>query len=339
MAEDPDPDDEEWPYTTNIDHPNHNADDPIAFPKTADQWDEDDLKTAQIEPSDVPDDHWVDSNGKPFAPDTGMKKPKDGRCNALCTNYEERYGERRYCGKLPIEHFTNDVDHGYCPTHEERVTTFSAEEMLQHGASSKTRDHTYRGLDAWDKLLVHGLHESLMAESTYEFAPEHEPKEFDFGDATITPQRGHIDGDIHRFQVAHATERMDRELALWAAAVDGVKMMNVNAEIAEDAMSVTSVEKAQLTSPTDADPSQTFKTIETEKEHPLNLAYSRLTRDRKELLQYGGVEIDGTTSDDTSIVEGMEALTVVNADTNKETPAKDIAREAESKQGVDLEVE
>jgi len=324
-------------YPTNTDHPDHNPADPNAYPKPPEQWVAGDLADSITE-SDVEADRWVDSNGHVYDPETGSRSPQGGRCNAVVTNYAERYGERRYCGQLPKSKFDDDVDHEFCTHHEDRAAArTSAEEMLQHGAASKSRDHTYRGLEPWDKLLVHGLHESLLGESTKEFAPAHEVKEFDFSDAAVKPARGHVEGDIYRFTVAHATEQIDREMALWAAAVDGVKMLNVNAEIAEDAMSVETVEQAQLTSPTDSDPTQEFRTIEGMEEHPLNLAYSRLARDRKELLQYGGVPVDGATSDDSAVVEGLDALTVVQADTARDAPMQEMARDAQSDSSSDAD--
>jgi hypothetical protein len=322
---------------TNTDHPEHNPRDHATYPRLPNQWYVADLADS-VDAGDIDTDRWVDSNGYPYNPEAGSRSPQDGRCNAVLTNYAERYGERRYCGALPMAEIGADVDHGRCNNHAAQAQdATTAEEMLQHGAASKSRDHTYRGLDPWDKLLVHGVHESLLGDSTFDFAPAHELKEFDFTNADIEPRSGHVDGSVYRFSVAHATQHIDRAMALWAAAVDGVKMMNVNAEIAEDAMSVESVEQAQLTSPTEADPTQEFRTIETLKEHPLNLAYSRLARDRKELLQYGGVVVDGATSDDSAVVEGLDALTVVQADSGGDSPMQQMAREANDDPSSDTE--
>jgi hypothetical protein len=68
------------------------------------------------------------------------------------------------------------------------------------------------------------------------------------------------------------------------------------AQITEDELICTSAEHANLTAPTE-DGQQEYKVIEEESEHHLNVAYSRLVRDRKDLLSYGGV-VTGTEADE-----------------------------------------
>jgi len=187
-----------------------------------------------------------------------------------------------------------------------------AKEMLQHGAYTKTREHLYDKCDVWNKVLMHGLFESLLAESVHEFSTEFEEREFDFSDEDDVPPQAN-DDDILLLEVPHATEKLDKAKALWCAAVDTVKAINVNAKIAEDMMEVESTEHAQLTSPTEEDPSQTFKTLTEKKEHHLNLAYSRLIRDKKELLSYGGV-VTGTEADEESNSKIIEEFTTVEAE-------------------------
>jgi len=233
-----------------------------------------------------------------------------------------------------VSKFTDDVNHDYCQTHEDRANLDAkAEELLQTGMAAKSRDHVYRKLPDWQRLYVYGLYEGLMGQSEFVFAPEYEPKEFDFSDAPFSPQIKSQEGPRYLIQVPHATENLDREIALWAASVDGTKLELVNAEIAADEMSVETVEQAQLTSPTEENPTQEFRTIETLKEHPLNMAYSRLIKDRKKLLQYGGIAVEGEVSNDGSIVSDLDSLTVVQADTNDETPIADKAKTA----GLDVD--
>lgn len=322
---------------TNTANPHHSPTNKGEFPKTADEWKPGDLADG-ISPSDVSEGEWVDSRGYPYNPETGSKSPQGGRCNAPVDNYEERYGERRYCGQLPVSHFKNDVDHDYCRKHKGRANIdVRAEELLQHGMSARTRDHVYRKLPDWQRLYIYGLHETLMAFSVHEYSPEYELKEFDFGDAPFSPNVEGQDGPVYKIHVPHATENLDREVALWAASVDGVKLELANAQIAVDEMSVEKTEHAQLTAPPsehDNSP-QEWRTIETLVEHPLNTAYSRLVKDRKELLKYGGIAVEGELSNDDTAVRSLESLTVVQADTQDETPTADKARDAGLEVGVE----
>jgi len=315
-------------FPTNTANPNHNPSDPNLTPYTPSQWKEGHIAD-DIETTAVDSDKWVDAAGRPFDPTAGSTTPTDGRCNAVLLRYEERYGEYRYCGQLPKSKFTDDVDHDYCQTHEDRGSLDAqAEETLQTGMAAKSRDHVYRKLPDWQRLYVYGLYEGLMGQSAFEFAPAYEPKEFDFTDCPFSPRIDGQSGPQYLIQVPHATENLDREIALWAAAVDGTKLELVNAEIAADEMSVETVEQAQLTSPTENDPTQEFRTIETLKEHPMNMAYSRLIKDRTKLLQYGGIAVDGEISNDDGVVSQLDSLTVVQADTAEETPIADKAQTA-----------
>jgi len=315
-------------YPTNDANPNHTPNDPNLPPYTADQWKDGHLSD-KVDPSSVDSDKWVDSAGMPYDPTAGSSTTTDGRCNAVLTRYEERYGEYRYCGQLPASKFDDSVDHDYCQTHESRASLdINAEETLQTGMAAKSRDHVYRKLPDWQRLYIYGLYEGLMGQSEHEFAPEYAPKEFNFEDAPFAPSIDGQEGPRYLINVPHATENLDREVALWAAAVDGTKLELANADIAEKEMAVETVDQAQLTSPTEQDPTQEFRTIETLKEHPLNTAYSRLIKDRKKLLQYGGIRVDGETSDDSSVVSGVDSITMVQADTQDETPLADKADRA-----------
>jgi len=314
-------------FPTNTANPNHNPTDPNLAPYTSEQWKDGHLAD-DIDPSAVSSDKWVDSAGRPFDPTAGSTTPTDGRCNAVLRRYEERCGEYRYCGQLPKSTFT-ECEHDYCDTHEDRASLdIKAEETLQTGMAAKSRDHVYRKLPDWQRLYIYGLFEGLMGESEYEYAPEYAPKEFDFSDCPFSPEISGQDGPRYLINVPHATESLDREVALWAAAVDGTKLELVNAEIAADEMSVETTDHAQLTSPTENDPTQEWKTLKTLKEHPLNMAYSRLIKDRKKLLQYGGIRVDGDISDDGTVVEELDSLTMVQADTSDDTPLADKAANA-----------
>jgi len=258
-------------------------------------------------------DQWGDYN-----PTAGSDTPVEGRCNALLSHWRTRYGEKRYCTQYPQEHWMpsdheRDAEDYFCQLHSGRTNIIMrAKELFQHGMYAQSREHVYDKLEPWDKLLCHALHESLLSDSTFEFAPEFEERTFDFTDAETVPSQA--DGsDTLVVEVPHATEYIDRAHILWCAAVDTMKMLKANAKIAGSDMEVTSTEHAQLTSPTEDDPSQVYRTIEETKEHHLNLAYSRLVKDRKELLSYGGV-VTGTEADEEESSLVVENFTTVEAD-------------------------
>jgi hypothetical protein len=265
----------------------------------------------------LPDGRCRDEYGE-YNPLAGSPEPVDGRCNALLDHWRSRYGEKRYCTQYPQTHFQRDdwdapLEAHFCNHHSKRANVrMRAKEALQHGLFTKTREHLYDKLEPMDKLLCHALHESLLAESTFEFAEEFEEREFDFSESNSVPEFTDADGTV-TIKIPRATEHIDRSQILWCAAVDSMKMMKANAKIAADEMEVESTEHAQLTSPTDDNPSQHYKTIVEKNEHHLNLAYSRLVKDRKELLSYGGV-VTGTEADeeDSSLV--LEDFTTIEAD-------------------------
>jgi hypothetical protein len=237
----------------------------------------------------------TDSRGNQYNPFAGNRTPRDGqyRCNAPLTNYEQRYGEVRYCAQA-----YQDADEEYCHVHRGRENVgMKAKELLQHGLSAKTRDHFYNKLDDAEQLLVHGIHEDLLDESTFEFAVEYEQREFSLDDLDVPLTDVHEligpDTDTIAVDVPYATEHIKRSFALLAAATDTVKEIRVQPELLAAGMAVDTASHAEHVD-------GQWSTYEEVAEHPLNLAYSRLVTDEKELLKYGGVPIDGETTTTTS---------------------------------------
>lgn len=243
----------------------------------------------------------VDSGANPYSPFAGNLTPlvedEWERCNTPLNRWRERYPDVRYCGSIvPI-----GEDQSYCATHKNREHTMkSAEEHLQTGLHTKSLDHLYENLAPLKKLFGWGTYESLMGESTYEYAVEYETREFDFSDEDIKPD-GVDDDGVLEVKCGYPTEHTDPALSLYVAAMQSVQMIMIqpkimyeNEEEGEGMMESRTVEKAQLTSPpTEHDPSpQEFKTIESWSEHHLNLPLSRLVTDRPKLLERGGVVVD-----------------------------------------------
>lgn len=312
-------------------------------------------------PDDVDDrGDLTDSHGNTYRPFTGNLEPTEygnrGVCNTPVNNWRDRYHQIRYCDKLTIGDNTfcsthSRIDPSGTPTMTDTATLGelqSAEEVMQTGLSVQTLDHYYSNVDPLKRLLGWGDFEALMGESNYEFGIEYQPKTFDFADAEITPQGVDDDGTL-TVKCGYPTEHVDRALSLFCAAMMGIQMITVQPRIMhedEDAgqrmMETKTIEHAQLTSPTESDPSQDYKTLETWSEHHLNLPLSRIIRDRPDLLEYGGVGVDVDEGSDTideddvvleiqadaEDVETVEGGTDPNAFDGNKAPSEEIVDKA-----------
>lgn len=246
----------------------------------------------------------TDHNGNDYSPFTGICEPViDGDydyCNAPLKGYTTRYPEVRYCSQF----VPGIEDRYYCSTHKREGIMKSAEELMQTGLFAKTVDHFYEKLDPWRRLVGWGTFESLMGESNYEFAPEPQPRELDFSDSEFQPEAVNEDG-ILEVEYNYPTDHSNKAMYLFVAAMQSVQMLSVQPEImaenreeGEGMMESRTIEAAQLTSPTENDPTQQYKTIETWSEHHLNLPFSRLIKDQPRLLDLGGVTTDPEEADD-----------------------------------------
>ena len=277
----------------------------------------------------------TDSNGRDYRPNQGSLEPIDGRCNAPLTNWRERYPERRYCGQIiPV-----GQDWTFCSTHRSRESMKSAREMLDTGLFTESFDHLYEALDPYKQIMAYGLWSSLMEDSEYSFETTTEAETFDFSDVDCpAPPEANEDGVV-ALTVEYPSSHGDRGLHLWCAALDTVKMVTVQSKIMSETnggvMENTETTQAQLTSPTEDDPTQEFRTIEELSEHHLNLPYSRLTRDREKLLRYGGVSVDQAATSVGGDVDELVLEVSADPETDADDPAPNTTREPESKKIVE----
>lgn len=238
----------------------------------------------------------VDSNGRGFDPDAGSTEPIDGRCNALLRNWKERYGEKRYCGRIvPTRAGDEELENRqFCSVHKDRKhLRMHASDVLESGLHTKTIHHLYDKIPPYERVFAYGLYDQLLDASVFSFETEYIEKDFDFSevDDDLTPEAADEDG-ILTLEVPNPAANQDRAISLWLASIDRIKMLRSNALLKEKDMRTKTTEHAQLTKPTESDPTQTFETIEQWTEHYLNLPYSRLVRDIQELLEYGGVGVE-----------------------------------------------
>lgn len=297
-----------------------------------------------------------DSNGNKFNEDAGSTTPTEGKCNWPLTNWRERYDEKRYCQRWPLKDANCCKKHHGLAKGQPKGPHVRAQELFQHGLFTKTVDHLYARLDPWQQICAWGLFEYLLDESTKEYAAEFNERTFDFSetDPPAIPETAYDDvvieeddeGDpaVIALDVPYPTDHGDRAVALWLAATDSVKMINVQAKIAADEMEVETTEYAEFdtaTIPTEGGgETKSWQTLEEVKEHHLNLPYSRLVRDRKELLKYGGIPIDGETNDSMEGIVLTDFSTGVDADPEVDSVGEDIVAETNtSLEELDEQVE
>lgn len=249
----------------------------------------------------------------------GNLSEKEYGCNAPLDGWRWKFPEKRYCG-ISIR-----SDDEYCKSHKGRANegthildNMDAEEMVQTGFFAQTVDHTYEGIDPYKRVFAWGLFSSLMGESVKEFAPEEDIRYIDFSNSTEIPDEADEEDGVE-VTVKYPTQYLDAALALFNAAVDAVKMLNVQPRLLDEdnggVMSTKSTSHAQLTAPpSEHDPSpEEWKTIDEITEHPLNLPYARLVKDRERLLKRGGVIVDPSEDDDNTD-EDIEVTLDVTAD-------------------------
>lgn len=250
----------------------------------------------------------VDSNGNKYDPFAGAMEPISGKCNAPLTNWRERYPSIRFCTQ-----FVPNVDgQRRCRNHKNRGSLMkSAEEYVQTGVFSKTADHQFEHLDPYNKLLGWGLFESLMGDSTFEFAPESEQRTLDFTE-TVQQAPPEANNGILEVEVSYPTDYADRAVALFCAAMDSVAMLEVRSMTmaggrSDEAGTMESEETADvLVDPNTGEQEEITNIVE----HHLNLPYSRLVKDRTRLLEYGGVTTDSETSDTKSVTDADFVMSV-----------------------------
>lgn len=291
--------------------------------------------TREDYPDDLPEPQgWDDERGKPYdsnwsqyQPYQGSKTATEGRCNGLLTNWEDRYGERRYCMRLPEKKFGKDSgDSEFCYVHKRYETNDAlmerASEVFTHGLYSKTIRHTYEHLSPWQKLTVLGWYDSYIQESDFDFDPTFESFSIDFSefdDDLPLEIETMLDGEEQlSIDVPIPQEHENRGFALYRAA-----LLDMKAGLAERVTLNTDdgtavMEREKVVTVTDDG-----REITEEDEHHLNIPISRLDDSRDDLLAFGGVKTDDDASevnvnvnDPSDLIVDMDETAAVSDDTN-----------------------
>ena len=284
--------DEESVYDDNEHHP--------------DEWPDD--ATPEDYPNDLPEPKgWHDEKGKPYDnnwrlynPYQGSKTPADGRCNALLSNYRERYGEPRYCMCLPEKTFV-DGGSDFCRVHKQQEDLMErASEAFTHGIYSKTIRHVFDNLSAWQKLVVLAFYDSYTQESVYDFDPKFEEFEIDFaeydGSIPIELASQLDEREMLQVGVPIPQEHEQRAYALYRASIYDMKVTLADRatlpDTSDDDDETTAMEKEFILDVIEDEDGGVEDIIKAFDEHHLNQAISRVDNDREDLLVFGGVPIE-----------------------------------------------
>lgn len=221
------------------------------------------------------------ADGKEFELDAGSPDRVEGRCNAPLRDYQRRYGEKRYCTRLPAGNFPG-YESDYCKTHitmehlEER-----ASELFEHGHFAESYVNFAKHLSPTKFLFAVEMVGGLFEMSRYDFDVEQEPVLIDTSDLRLIEE----DAVEVELPIPTATLYSFQADQLWQGALAEVEMRNMREAVFKDGLS-----KATYAQTADVD-GEITDTLTEQTEHHLHLPISRLTKDIKEHLKNGGVEI------------------------------------------------
>lgn len=256
-------------------------------------------------PDDWSGEFELDNNDREYNPYQGSVTPTEGRCNAPLDNWDERYGETRYCMRLPMSTFVSDGS-DFCKVHKGREGLMErAADAFTHGLFSKTIRHTFEKLQPWQQLTALGWYDAYLQESQFDFDPEFETHDIDFtehdGELPIEIDASLDEDGCLSVDVPVPTQHHNRCYALYRAAIMDVKSGLAERTILEGDDGI--MERETVVSVTDDG-----REITDLEEHHLNVPLSRLDNDRSELLAFGGVTIKADEDDVSVNVESPGEL-------------------------------
>jgi len=271
--------------------------------------------------------HGKDEHGQ-FHLDAGSPTPVNSDdynyepCGAVLTYTFDRYGERRYCEGMALSNFDEDAhdrEHDdFCKVHQSRGSIQeSIQERSKHLAFAASFETMFEYLDVHKKVLAIEMFRSLLGESSFDFDPANETKEFDVeGSSEIF---GGVDTVEMEFPVPQ--EHVVRAKSLYFAALNYVQMENIMEEQFRVAAEETGPEGEPLavgerTKVVTVD--ENMGVIEDRDEHHLNLPLSRIQKDYERHLDVGGVSTD--SDEEVSDGEAREWILKVEEDTDEPAP-------------------
>lgn len=238
----------------------------------------------------VEDGEWYgsDDHGE-FKLTTGSSHPVDPSdlkydpCNCVLKYTFKRYGERRFCTGMSGSNFGLDFDtckHHRAREHEDFMKAQA--EKFKHGAFAQSHESIYQYMEPHKRVIANELYKSLVSQSRFNFDEDIVDLNIDVSNV---PFGGENDTLVMKHPVPENNEIQCK--ALWFAALDFMSMQDMREEQFREAFdneNVDSVgERWTVVASGDSGP------VYDKDEHHLNLPISRLQKDYKQHLEFGGV--------------------------------------------------
>lgn len=266
-------------------------------------------------PDSVPDDidlfggddtiYGRDEHGEfKIKPMAGSSTPQDGRCGWVLRYTMDRYGETRYCTRLPECKFVDDGSK-YCRTHKSAEALMEhAEELFKHGYFATNYINFVEKLSTPKFLFAVEMVGGLFKMSEHDFDVVEETRTLDTSDSELISEDA-IDVGL---PIPRADNLSLQSNELWMATLKEVMQQNMQEAIFNDGVS-----KQTLAQSADME-GQITDTLYESTEHHLLLPISRLPGDIKDHLKNGGVAIDDADSGVVTFQQNDYTLDVSPAD-------------------------
>jgi hypothetical protein len=219
-------------------------------------------------------------------PMRGADEPPDDRCGAPLTYYEDRYGQIRYCTGMPENTFV-DGGSDFCRMHKSREALIErAHELFEHGYFATNYVNFAEKLDATKFIFAVQMLDGLFEMSDHDFNITRAERVIDTSNSGIIRE----DSAAVELPIPRSQGLQFQANELWMAALDEVKVQNM-----QEAIFTQGMEARTIAASADVE-GQITDTVTEKEEHHLHLPVSRLTKDIKEHLKNGGVDVDGDDS-------------------------------------------
>lgn len=240
--------------------------------------------------------------------DAGSATPTEDRCNAVLKHTMSRYGETRYCTRLPENCFIEGGSY-FCRTHKSHESLMEQAKNVEHMAFITSYLYIFDRLPTHKRVIAIELYRSFLSESVFNFELEEVDYVLDLSDATWTQ------AEEHEMKFPVPTNHKARARALWYCALQYMQIESISETIFKDAFQdgFAIGERETIVTVTEGGNEITDKS-----EHHLNLSLSRIVKDHKDLLKFGGVPMQG--SDEASDDYERDWVFVLDPEQNKNTP-------------------
>lgn len=247
---------------------------------------------------DESDDVWygADAHGE-FRLDRGATEPKTSEelgykpCNCIVKFTYDRYDEKRYCTGLAVS------SKGTCKHHKNRAHEKflnGGRNLMKTGAQAQSHKNVFKYMEPYQKVTANDIYKSLIELSAYDFDCDIYELEVSCTDSDI------FEGDHMILEHPIPTQKKVKCKALWYAALDFMTMELMRKERFRTAFEQTNdpsvgTDKVTVGERWTVVASGEQGAVKDKEEHHLNLPLSRMQKDYKQELTFGGVEMEKET--------------------------------------------